>query len=161
MNTKVLIITLDNLNNRGYLLSTQAINNYTNIKDLYSNYLNRFLKIQKEDDINQGVYDKLMKEVKIRKRLKFSLAFWYTFYMSSGYFITNNLKFSPFFKFWFYLFLLVPNTYFYYNKFYENKKQMHKLLLTYHLKCIPISRISTQYDHIYDKLVDDYLQLYK
>jgi hypothetical protein len=128
---------------------------------MYSTYLKNFLSKQVQDDINQGVYDKLMKEVKVRKRLKFSLAFWYTFYLSSGYFISKTFKFTFFFKFWFYIFLLVPNTFFYYKKFYENRKSMHKILLTYHLRCISLPSITSNYDEIYDKVTTDYLQLYK
>lgn len=149
------------MKNKGFILSNEAIDSYSNLKKLYSKYLNNFLFFKKEDDLNQGIYDKLIKEVKIRKRLKFSCAFWYTFYLSSGYFIAKSFKFTTFFKFWFYIFLVLPNTYFYYKKFDDNKKSMHKLLLIYHLKCISLPTITPNYEEIYEKLTSDYIQLYK
>ncbi len=158
---KVFINNIENLKNKGYILTKDTVDTYCNINIIYSTYLKKFLQNQKEDDLNQGVYDKLLSEAKIRKRLKFSLAFWYTFYISSGYFIAKTFKFTTFLKFWFYIFLIFPNTYFYYTKFYENGKSMHKLLLIYHLKCISLKTITPNYEEIQDKITYDYLKLYK
>ena len=143
------------------MLSQTTILTYKNLVDIYSNYMKTFSKYKKEDILNQGVYDKLLCKTKIRERLKYSVAFWYTFYICSGYFISYQYKFTKFFKFWFYIFLIVPNTYFYYKKFNYNTLEIHKLMLIYHLKCISISSITENYNEIYDQIISDYEKLYK
>jgi hypothetical protein len=132
-----------------------------NLREIYTDYLRKFCKFKKEDDLNQGVYDSLIKKIKVRQRLKFSMAFWYGFYLSSGHFISKTYKFSPFFKFWFYTFLIVPNTVFYYKKFNDNRKSMHVMLLDYHLKCISLPYVSSRFDEIRNIIASDYLLLYK
>ena len=142
------------------ILSQNSILTHKNIKEIYSSYLKTFYRTKKEDLLNQGVYDKLLNKLKIRQRLKYSVAFWYTFYVCSGYFIALQYKFTKFFKFWFFLFLIVPNTYFYYYKFSNNSLEMHKLILIYHLKYISLPSITENYSEIYDQILSDYEKLY-
>jgi hypothetical protein len=123
------------------------------IRKAYNSYLRFFFKHKTCDYINEGVYQDLLDEYKVRKRLKYSAVFWLGFYIFSVQFICSQFNIKRLGKGLFYTFIFVPNIYAYYLKFFENRKTMHMILLKYHLQNYLRAFGDTE---IYDKVIKDY-----
>jgi hypothetical protein len=125
-----------------------------NTRKAYNSYIRFFNKHKKVDDINEGIYNSLLDEYKIRRRLKYSIAFWFSFYIFSIHFISNQMNIKFLGKSLFYFVIFVPNIYFYTHKFFENRKEMHMLLLKYHM--LNFLRTGSGHTPLYDKIIQDY-----
>jgi hypothetical protein len=109
-----------------------------------------------EDQPNNTLIYEINQEIKSKKRISFSIFFYFNFYLFSGFYLSSLYKIPLLPKLGFIVFILYPNYFFYKHKFMVVNSRIHELLLINSL-----SKLSIIKDPItMDNFVNQYLNYF-